>query len=102
MAGKKICLGPLNKIPLGLGRGFLVDDQEIAVFRPRSGELHAVHNICPHKKGVLTEGIIDHCQVICPHHGHKFDLKTGQGSEAGEKIRIFCVWEEKGEIIIEV
>lgn len=99
--GEGIKLGPVEKIPLGQGFCFVVDEKEIAVFRPRGGGLCAVANRCPHRQGPLAEGVIDDRQVICPYHGHKFDLKTGRGSEAGEEVRVYAVREEDGGIILE-
>ena len=95
-----IHLGSVSKIPLGQGFCFVVGQQEIAVFRPRSGNLYAIENRCPHRNGPLAEGVIDSCHVICPYHGHKFDLHTGQGAEAGEVVKTFEVHEENGEIIL--
>ncbi len=93
-----ICLGPVEKIPLGQGLCFVVGRREIAIFRLRSGKLHALYNRCPHRQGSLAEGIADECQVICPYHGHKFDLKTGEGSEERECVQVYPVWEENGDI----
>ena len=94
-------LGPVEKIPLGQGFCFVVGGEEIAVFRPRSGGLHAVQNRCPHRQGPLCEGVMDDRQVICPYHGHKFDIRTGAGSEAGEQVKVYRVREEDGEIRLE-
>lgn len=91
-------LGPVEKIPLGQGFCFVIGDKEIAVFRPRSGGLYAVSNRCPHRKAPLSDGVIDQCQVICPYHGHKFNIQTGIGSEAGEQVQVYDVSEKNGDI----
>lgn len=95
-------LGPITKIPLGQGACFVVGGEEIAVFRPRAGGLCAVQNHCPHRNAPLYEGVIDSTHVVCPYHGHKFDLHTGAGSQAGEKLKTYVVREEHGEIILKV
>lgn len=100
--GEGVKLGSVEKIPLGQGFCFVVEGQEIAVFRPRDGGLCAVANRCPHRQGPLAEGVIDDRQVICPYHGHKFDMRTGSGSEAGESVRAYKAWEEDGKIVVEV
>lgn len=102
MDKRHLSLGPVEKIPLGQGFCFVVDGEEIAVLRPRSGGLFAIQNRCPHRKGPLCEGVIDERRVICPYHGHKFDIHTGVGSEAGEQVVVYEVWEEKGEICLKV
>lgn len=96
----KINLGSVDNIPLGQGRCFVVGEEEIAVFRPRAGGLFAIQNKCPHRAGPLSEGVCDAKTVICPYHGHKFDLQTGIGAEKGETVKTFEVNEENGEIIL--
>lgn len=95
-------LGSITKIPLGQGACFVVGGEEIAVFRPRAGNLCAVQNHCPHRNAPLYEGVIDSTHVVCPYHGHKFDLHTGVGNQAGEKLKTYVVREENGEIILKV
>ena len=99
---KQVNLGSIEKIPLGQGFCFIVDNTEIAVFRPRAGELSATQNRCPHRQGPLCEGVVDASHVVCPYHGHKFDIRTGAGSEPGEQVKAYPVREEKGEIVLEI
>jgi nitrite reductase (NADH) small subunit len=98
----QIKLGPVGKIPFGQGLCFKVEDREVAVFRTRSGQLSAIQNRCPHRQGPLCDGVIDETQVICPYHGHKFNLKTGEGSEEAERVTVYQVREENGELILEI
>jgi nitrite reductase (NADH) small subunit len=76
-AGRQINLGPVGRIPVGEGRTFTVDGAEIAVFRPRSGELYATQAACPHAGGPLADGLVGNGTVICPFHAYRFDLATG-------------------------
>ena len=43
------------------------------------GELHAIEDRCTHDDGPLCEGEwdCDACEVVCPRHGARFDLRTG-------------------------
>ena len=96
-------LGSIEKVPKGQGFCFIVDGQEIAVFRQRGdGKLFAVQNRCPHKQGPLAEGIMGGGKVICPLHSHKFDLCTGEGPEPKECLRVYRVREENGAILLSV
>jgi len=71
-------LGPIDRIPPGEGQTFLVAGREIAVFRSRiTDELFATQARCPHKQGLLADGIVGDGKVICPLHSYKFDLATG-------------------------
>ena len=71
-------LGPIDRIPPGEGQTFLVEGREIAVFRSRiTNELFATQARCPHRKGLLADGIAGDGKVICPLHSYSFDLATG-------------------------
>ncbi|MCR4336877.1 MAG: nitrite reductase (NAD(P)H) small subunit [Candidatus Omnitrophica bacterium] len=94
-------LGTINQISIGQARCFVIQGEEIAIFRSRSGELFAIENQCPHRRGPLSEGVFGEGKVICPLHGHKFDLKTGQGHEAQECIKTYKAWEDQGKIQVE-
>jgi len=98
--GLSINLGSVEDIPIGQGRCFIVKGEEVAVIRSRDGHLSAIENKCPHLKGPLSDGIVGGGKVICPLHGHKFDLKTGKGSEGHECVNVFYVWEEHGNVML--
>ena len=70
-------LGPVEQIPFGEGRTFDVHGEQVAVFRLRSGRLHAVGAVCPHKGGPIADGQIDGSIVVCPLHLNTFELATG-------------------------
>jgi nitrite reductase (NADH) small subunit len=71
-------LGALDQIPVGEGRVFRVAGRDVAVFRCRSGEVHATSAECPHRGGPLADGLVGNGSVICPLHGFAFDLRTGE------------------------
>jgi nitrite reductase (NADH) small subunit len=71
-------LGPAATIPLGEGRVYAVHGENIAVFRTRAGAVYAVQAACPHRGGPLADGLVGGTTLICPLHGWKFDLSTGQ------------------------
>ena len=97
----QVNLGPVERIALGHAHCFVVDQEEIAVYRSRDGKVYAIANQCPHRQGPLAEGIFGDGKVVCPLHGHKFDLTTGQGSEGGECVKTYQVREEQGQLIME-
>ena len=102
MSVMNIHLGSIDQVPLGQGRCFVIGPEEIAVFRTRDGRLCAAENRCPHRQGPLSEGIIGADKVVCPLHGHKFSLTTGQGSEAQDCLKVFKVWENNQNIVIQL
>jgi nitrite reductase (NADH) small subunit len=78
MTMRTVTLGPLDAIPLGEGRAFVVEGEPIAVFRARSGGLFATQAFCPHARGPLADGLIGNATVLCPLHAFAFDLPTGR------------------------
>ena len=76
-AGPVHRLGPLSQVPAGEGRAFGVDGSQVAVFHLRTGAVHAVSAVCPHKGGPLADGQIDGSVVLCPMHLNAWELATG-------------------------
>src|ERR1043165_8334243 len=93
-------LGSSSAIPAGQGRCYVVGSEQIAVFRQRDGRIFATQNLCPHRQGPLSEGIVGDGRVICPMHAHQFDLKTGTGSETHECLSVYDVGEAEGKLIL--
>jgi nitrite reductase (NADH) small subunit len=77
LAFARVDLGPIDRIPPGEGQTFLVGECEIAVFRTREDTVYATQARCPHKSGLLADGLLGGGKVICPLHAYKFDLATG-------------------------
>jgi len=101
-ATKTINLGSIDQIAPGQGRCYIAAGKRVAVFRLRDGTVRAIQNVCPHKAGPLAEGITGDGKVMCPLHGHKFDLTTGEGSEKGERVKVYQVRMENGQVVLEL
>ncbi len=99
-AAPTVNLGSISRIPVGQGRCYVVGPEEIAVFRQRDGRLFAIQNRCPHRQGPLSEGVAGGGHIICPLHGHKFNLEDGTGSEPGECVKVYRVKALEGEIVV--
>ena len=59
-----------------LGRSVTVDGIQIALFRSR-GEIRAIDGLCPHSGGPLALGNCTDGIVVCPWHGARFELRSG-------------------------
>ena len=58
------------------------DDIVVAVFNV-DGQFFAIEDVCTHDGAELAGGPVDGDQVICPRHGARFCLRTGQREEDG-------------------
>ena len=54
-----------------------VDDVAIAVFNVE-GEYFAIEDVCTHDFGTLSGGFLEDGQIMCPRHGARFDVRTGE------------------------
>ncbi len=97
----EINLGAVEQVAVGQGRCFVINGHDVAVFRSRRGNLSAIENRCPHRGGPLADGIMGEDLVVCPLHGHKFNLKTGRGNDGHECVQTFFVCEREGNIVLE-
>lgn len=73
----KVKVATLEDLTPLIGKKVILHDKEIGLFLTSTGEVHAVHNICPHKEGPLSEGTVSGHYVYCPLHDQKIDLQTG-------------------------
>lgn len=54
-----------------------VDGREIAVFN-YEGAFYAIDDVCTHDGGPLAEGEFIGCEIRCPRHGARFDVRDGR------------------------
>ena len=54
-----------------------IDGLPIVVFNV-AGSYYAIGDVCSHDNGPLGDGEVDGLEVICPRHGARFDLRTGE------------------------
>jgi len=69
--------------PLGGMKAFRGNGHEICVAQTDDG-LHAVDNHCPHQSAPLSEGQLECGQIVCPYHGWRFNIATGEPEIAGD------------------
>ena len=93
-------LGPLAQVPMGEGRAFGVDGTQVAVFHLRTGSVHAVSAVCPHKGGPLADGQIDGSVVLCPLHLNAWELATGCSRSGQPDLQTWRVEIENDEIVL--
>jgi 3-phenylpropionate/trans-cinnamate dioxygenase ferredoxin subunit len=52
-------------------------DPAIAVFHTDDGETLAIDDTCSHQQASLADGWLEGCEIECPLHSSRFDLRTG-------------------------
>tara|TARA_B100000749_G_C18133128_1_gene344705 strand:+ start:60 stop:365 length:306 start_codon:yes stop_codon:yes gene_type:complete len=72
-----IKLGEISDIPNGTVKLYHVNNREIAICNA-NGEIYAVDNMCTHEEGSLEEGELENCELECPLHGARFDVRNGE------------------------
>ena len=61
------------------GEKILVEADERLVILSQFGEDYfCIDDVCTHDGGSLSDGDLSGCEIECPRHGARFDLKTGQ------------------------
>lgn len=67
-----------------------------------NGEFFAIEDVCTHDGGILTGGAIEGDVIVCPRHGAKFCIRTGEAltAPAYEPTAKFPVKVEGGEIFV--
>lgn len=54
-----------------------VDDRFVVLVKV-DGHVFCMDDVCTHDGGPLSEGDLENSCLICPRHGAKFDVRTGQ------------------------
>ena len=81
---------PVAAIADGHTVSIAVGRRMIAIARSGS-EYFAIEDVCTHDGAELTGGAIEGSQIICPRHGARFCLRTGEAltPPAYESVRVF-------------
>jgi 3-phenylpropionate/trans-cinnamate dioxygenase ferredoxin component len=85
--------------PPGSVRSVDVDGAQVAVFN-LGGTCYAIEDICTHDGGILTGGTVEDDVVVCPRHGARFCIRTGEvlSPPAYEDVAVYAVRVEAGVV----
>ena len=88
---------PADEFEPGTWRTVDVDDVMIAVFN-LDGEFYAIEDVCTHDYSTLTGGQVEGDEIVCPRHGARFNVKTGEAltAPAYEPVPTFPVRVDNG------
>ena len=68
---------PIEDLPKGERIFIELDGEPIVIFNI-AGDIYAIGDRCTHDDGPLGEGELENHTIICPRHGAKFDVQTGE------------------------
>jgi 3-phenylpropionate/trans-cinnamate dioxygenase ferredoxin component len=68
---------PLSDLPRGEARR-IPTVPPVAVFHTDDGQVFAIDDTCTHQDASLADGWLEGCEVECPLHASRFDLRTGK------------------------
>lgn len=89
----------VEELTAGAHRVVDVDGAMVAVFNLGDG-YHAIEDVCTHDGGTLTGGTVEGEAIVCPRHGARFSIKTGEvlAPPAYEPIHTFPVRVDGGRV----
>ena len=92
-----------DEIAPGQGKMVEVSGKKIALFNVE-GSFHAIDDICTHRGGPLSEGVLEGKQVTCPWHGAIYDVISGEvlGPPAPKGVSRYNVQIEGEDIKVEI
>ncbi len=67
----------VDEVPNGERIFIDLNDEEVVIFRV-SDKFYAIADRCSHDDGPLGDGELDGCEVVCPRHGARFDIRNGK------------------------
>ncbi len=68
---------PTDELPEGERLFIELGDEQVVIFN-LDGEYYAIADTCTHDQGPLGEGEVEGHEIICPRHGARFDIRTGE------------------------
>jgi 3-phenylpropionate/trans-cinnamate dioxygenase ferredoxin subunit len=66
----------VDELDNGQHRVIDIDDTEVVIFKV-DDDFFAMENICSHDGGEIASGVVENGEIICPRHGARFCIKTG-------------------------
>ena len=93
----------VENVPSMGSRKVIVGAMEIVIFKTKDNSIFAVNNVCPHKQGKLSEGLVHDHMITCPLHNWDIDLETGIAvDENNECTKKYEVKVEEGVIYLDL
>ena len=100
MAEKKFLCATSDVAP-GKKKRMVVDGHAYMVVNV-DGHFYVTDDTCTHAQASLTAGVLEGCEIECPLHGARFDVRTGEVKvlPAVLPLKTYKVEVEEGKIFI--
>lgn len=91
----------VSELPAGASKVVYYQGDQVALFNT-GGVIRAISNRCSHANGPLADGCVEGDTVICPYHGSRFELATGEplAGPASRRLDTYAVRVEAGDILL--
>lgn len=100
MTWKQICR--IGEIPADDLLRVRIGEQDLAVCRS-GGQYFIFVDRCTHEDVPLSDGFLEGCEIECPRHGSRFDVRTGRclSPPASEDLVTFVTKVQEGTLYAE-
>lgn len=90
------------ELPTGTSRAFTIEGRGIALYNV-DGVFYATQDFCRHKGGSLGKGTLNGRIAVCPLHGWRYDVTTGDclTQPHCKKLALYGVRVEDGLVLLE-
>ncbi|MEJ2369166.1 MAG: non-heme iron oxygenase ferredoxin subunit [Acidobacteriota bacterium] len=78
-----------------------VDEEPVLLVR-KDGDVFALYGLCTHQDMELAGGHLEGSEWVCPHHGARFDVKSGEALSmpAVEDLEVYPVKVEDAAVYV--
>ncbi|HET9782693.1 MAG TPA: non-heme iron oxygenase ferredoxin subunit [Candidatus Dormibacteraeota bacterium] len=97
-------MAAVSDIAIDTVKAVIAEGQEICLGHCEDG-FFAIDDVCTHENFLLSGGeMVEDCEVECPQHGSRFNLKTGKvtGLPAVIPAKTFAVTVEGSDVYVDV
>lgn len=96
-------VGPLQDFEPQKVKVLRVDGQRVAVVL-HEGKIHAFEDRCTHDNAPFGQGELTGCEIVCPRHGARFDVRTGRVTRAPAflPLEIYDTEVDQGQVYVTI
>jgi len=101
MAKKRVAT--VSEIAPGTTKQVVLGGDEVLLCNV-AGTIYAIDDVCTHDGGPLEQGRLDGCEIECPRHGARFDVRTGEATAfpAVMPVATHPVSQEGGDVFVDL